>query len=54
MSAYRSAQRRSLRAGFKRCGKTKGGLLALQMAPESMPSPVAPMGSTLDLFGGAL
>jgi hypothetical protein len=41
-----------LRAGFLRCGETKGGLLALRLAPEAMPAPLAPLGSTLDLFGG--
>ena len=28
-----------LRAGFKRCGMTKGGLFALQLIPEDMPDP---------------
>lgn len=29
------------RAGFKPCGETKGGLFALQLLPENMPSAVA-------------
>ncbi len=29
-----------LRAGFKNCGMTKGGLIALQLLPEDMPQPV--------------
>jgi len=28
-----------LRAGFKRVGETKGGLLAFQMLPAEMPEP---------------
>ena len=28
-----------LRAGFKACGMTKGGLVALQLLPEDMPKP---------------
>jgi hypothetical protein len=41
-----------LKAGFLIAGKTKGGLLALQMTPDRMPTPVAAraFGST-DLFG---
>jgi len=38
------------KAGFKVAGKTKGGLIALQLEPESMPPPRPPMGGTLDLF----
>ena len=34
-----------LRAGFKRVGETKGGLLAFQMLPGEMPSPVPAIGS---------
>lgn len=30
-------------AGFKRVGKTKGGLIALQMLPEEMPSEEEPL-----------
>lgn len=39
-----------LRAGFERVGETKGGLVALQLLPESMPEPLAPGGVTNDLF----
>jgi hypothetical protein len=38
------------RAGFRVCGETKGGLLALQLAPEDMPKPEAPMGAQERLF----
>lgn len=38
-----------LRAGFRHCGKTKGGLLAFQLLPDSMPDPCAPIGSTFQL-----
>lgn len=31
-------------AGFEVCGETKGGLLALQLLPDKMPAPVAPVG----------
>lgn len=31
-----------LRAGFKKCGMTKGGLIALQLLPEDMPKPARP------------
>lgn len=34
-----------LRAGFTNCGHTKGGLVALQMLPETMPPPRAPIGA---------
>jgi len=33
-----------LRAGFKVCGETKGGLLALQLLGPDMPEPQAPVG----------
>lgn len=36
-----------IKAGFKRAGRTKGGLLALQLLPEDMPDPVAPLGVLL-------
>lgn len=40
-----------LRAGFRRVGETKGGLVALQMLPEDMP-PAEPMKPALGtLFG---
>jgi hypothetical protein len=32
-----------LRAGFKTCGMTKGGLVALQLLPEDMPKPARPL-----------
>ena len=35
------------RAGFKVCGETKGGLLALQLLPIDMPEPVVPLGATM-------
>lgn len=38
------------KAGFKVCGETKGGLLALQLLPQDMPTPEAPMGSQGSLF----
>lgn len=33
------------KAGWKECGKTKGGLLALQLLPEEIPEPVEPLGA---------
>jgi hypothetical protein len=39
-----------LRAGFKRVGETKGGLVALQMLEADMPEPEAPQGVPLTLF----
>jgi len=33
----------SLRAGFRNCGMTKGGLIALQLLPEDMPKPARPL-----------
>lgn len=39
-----------LRAGFKVCGETKGGLLALQLLPQDMPDAVAPLGTTVAMF----
>jgi hypothetical protein len=41
------------KAGFRPCGSTVGGLLALQLLPSAMPPPVAPHGAQLGL-GGAL
>jgi hypothetical protein len=32
-----------LRAGFENVGFTKGGLVALQMLPDAMPEPMAPL-----------
>lgn len=34
-----------LKAGFKRVGETKGGLVALQLLPEDMPEAMIPLGS---------
>ena len=39
-----------LRAGFKRCGETKGGLVALQLLPVDMPPPCAARGTNAELF----
>lgn len=39
-----------LRAGFRRVGETKGGLLAFQMPPESMPEPCAPNARSGQMF----
>lgn len=38
-----------LRAGFKNVGHTQGGLVALQLLPEDMPPPCAPLHAQLDL-----
>lgn len=43
-----------LKAGFKRVGTTKGGLLAFQMLPEDMPDPVEPLGVQGDLWAKAV
>jgi hypothetical protein len=43
-------------AGFRDCGETAGGLLALRLAPEDMPAAAPPASQpshTLPLFGGA-
>lgn len=39
-----------VRAGFKRVGETKGGLLAFQMLPDAMPAADPPLGFTSQLF----
>lgn len=39
------------KAGFKPCGETVGGLLALRLTVEDMPDPAIPLGESLDLFG---
>jgi hypothetical protein len=39
-----------LRAGFKCCGTTKGGLLAFQMLPDDMPPADAAIGTDARLF----
>lgn len=38
------------RAGFRPCGWTKGGLLALQMVPDAMPEPAEPIRAQGSLF----
>lgn len=38
-----------LKAGFKKVGKTKGGLTALQLLPSEMPAPIPPLGSQMEL-----
>lgn len=38
------------KAGFKEVGKTKGGLIALQILRDEMPPPEAPIGSTGQLL----
>lgn len=38
------------KAGFVVAGETVGGLLALQLSPDKMPPPSAPLGQTLELF----
>ncbi len=39
-----------LKAGWKACGHTKGGLVALQQLPTGMPPPLVPDGLQLGLF----
>lgn len=39
-----------LRAGFRRVGETKGGLVTLQLLPNEMPKPDAPLGAQWPLF----
>lgn len=39
------------KAGFEECGETKGGLLALQLLPASMPAARHAIGMTPSLFG---
>lgn len=39
-----------LKAGFRVLGETKGGLLALGIAPENIPPPVAPVGLQIRMF----
>lgn len=39
-----------LKAGFKRVGETKGGLVALQLLPADMPEALIPIGSQVLLF----
>ena len=40
-----------LRAGFFEVGETQGGLMALQLLPDMMPEPEAPLGAVGRLFG---
>lgn len=35
------------RAGFEPCGRTQGGLVALQLLPDDMPEPLAPQGAQM-------
>lgn len=37
-------------AGFKKVGRTKGGLITWQMLPEEMPDPLGPLGVTMELW----
>ena len=39
-----------LKSGFVPDGETKGGLLAFRIAPDRMPAPEAPLGTTIDAF----
>ncbi len=38
------------KAGFRVCGETKGGLLALQLLPADMPEPEQAIGMQQDMF----
>lgn len=38
------------KAGWRHVGETKGGLVALQLAPDNIPAPRAPVGGQLALF----
>jgi len=38
------------KAGFREVGQTAGGLVALQLLPQEMPSACAPIGQTLELI----
>lgn len=40
-------------AGFRECGETKGGLLALQLLPKDMPKAELALGLSADLLAGA-
>jgi hypothetical protein len=39
-----------IKAGFHRCGTTKGGLLAFQLLPHEMPAPTPAIGAQLHLI----
>lgn len=43
-----------LQAGFEAVGETKGGLVALQLLPEAMPTPEPPLGADIgfEMSGG--
>ena len=38
------------RAGWEPCGMTAGGLYALRLAPEAIGEPLAPLGTSLEMF----
>lgn len=38
------------KAGFKPCGTTVGGLVALQLMPADMPAPINALGTTMSLL----
>jgi hypothetical protein len=40
-------------AGFRPCGMTKGGLVALQLTPDKMPAPAPASGFQLSIFAEA-
>lgn len=40
-----------IKAGFEHVGETKGGLMAFQLLPERMPTPLAPIELAPSLFG---
>lgn len=42
-----------VRAGFERVGRTRGGLVALQLLPEAMPEMEAPLGWQFAMTGGS-
>jgi hypothetical protein len=45
--------RRYRKAGWKECGMTKGGLIALQLMPEDMPPPQPANDRAMELFAAA-
>lgn len=42
-----------VRAGFRHCGETQGGLLAFQLVPAAMPEVEAPNGGQFQLLASA-
>jgi hypothetical protein len=38
-----------IKAGFKPCGHTKGGLVALQLTWADIPEPIPPLGMTMEM-----